>query len=140
MSIPRLHSASLGTMVPSASRIASSKNSAGCWAQTRSRDSIDGVHQGEDVGLGEAAAEVAGGGRVGDALGPEGIEVDLVVAAQLEVLEAAAAGEEVEGDVQDVVGFVIGEVALEQVEVAVDVLDEFDASEPAGRWRRCRRH
>jgi hypothetical protein len=88
--------------------------------------SIDGVHQGEDVGPGEAAAEVAGGGRVGDPLGPERIEVDLIVAAQLEMFDAAAAGEEIEGDVEDMVGFVIGQMALEQVEVAVDILDEFD--------------
>ncbi len=87
---------------------------------------IEGVHQGQDVGLAEAAAEVAGGGRVGDALGPEGVEVDLIVAAQLEMLDAAAAGEEIQGDVEDMVGFVVGEVALEQVEVAVDILDEFD--------------
>ena len=49
---------------------------------------IDGVHQGHDVGLGEAAAEVARGGGVGDALGAQGVEVDLVVAPQLEVLDA----------------------------------------------------
>ena len=84
---------------------------------------VDGLHQVQDVGLAEAAAEVTFGGRVGDALGAEGIEIDLVVAAPLDVLEAAAAGEEVEGDVQDVVGLEIGEVALEEVEVG-------------GRWRR----
>ena len=139
MSTPCLHSASVPTMVPSTSRIASSKNSAGCWAQTRSRDSIDGVHQGEDIGLGEAAAEVAGGGGVGDALGAQGIEVDLVVAPQFEVFDPLAAGEDVEGDVQDMVGFVIGQMPLEEMEVAVDVADQADPAEPAGGWRRCRR-
>ena len=87
---------------------------------------IDRVHQGEDIGLGEAAAEVPGGGRVRDAFGPQGVEVDLIVAPQLEVLDAAAAGEEIEGDVQDVVGFVVGQVPLEEVEVAVDLLDQPD--------------
>ena len=67
---------------------------------------VEGVHQLLDIGLGEAAAEVPGGGRVGDASGPEGVEVDLVVAADLEVLQAAAAGQEVVGDVQDVVALV----------------------------------
>ena len=113
-------------MLPSASRIASSKNSGGCWAQTRSRDFIDGVHQGEDIGLGEAAAEVAGGGRVGDAFGSQGVEVDLVVAPQFEVFDALAAGEDIEGDVQDMVGFVVGQMPLEQVKIAVDILDESD--------------
>ena len=87
---------------------------------------MDGVHQGEDVVPGEAAAEVAGGGRVGDPLGPESIEVDLVVAARFEMFDAPAAGEEIERDVQDMVGFVVGQMALEQVKIAVDLLDEFD--------------
>ena len=96
-------------MLPSASRIAPSKDSGGCRAQTRSRDPLMVSIRGEDVGLVEAAAEVAGGGRVGDAVGPERIEVDLIVAAQFEMFDATAAGEEIEGDVQDVVGFVVGQ-------------------------------
>ncbi len=62
----------------------------------------------EDIVLGEAAAEVALGGRVGDAAGAGGVEVDLVVAPSLDVFEASPASEEIEGDVQDVVGFVVG--------------------------------
>ena len=76
----------------------------------------------------EAAAEVPFGGGVGDALGAQGIEIDLVVAPQFDVLEALAAGEDVEGDVQDVVGFVIGEMALEEMEVVVDVADQAGAA------------
>jgi hypothetical protein len=64
---------------------------------------IDGVHQGEDVGLGETAAEVPLGGWVRDSLGSQRIEVDLIVAPQFEVFDALAASEEVEGDVQDMV-------------------------------------
>ena len=89
---------------------------------------VDGLHQVQDVGLAEAAAEVAFGGRVGDAHGAEGVEIDLVVAEPLEVLEASAAGEEVEGDVQDVVGLEIGEVALQEVEVVVDGGDQSGAA------------
>ncbi len=68
---------------------------------------IDGVHQGEDVALGETAAEVPLGGRVRDSLGSQRIEVDLIVAPQFEVFDALAASEDVEGDVQDIVGFVV---------------------------------
>ena len=85
--MPCLHSASVATMVPSASMIASSKNAAGCWAQTRSRASLMASIRVEDVGLGEAAAEVARGGGVGDPLGAQGIEIDLIVAPQFEVLD-----------------------------------------------------
>ena len=65
-----------------------------------------------------------GGGGVGDASGPEGVEVDLVVASDLQVLQPTAAGQEVVGDVQDVVALVIRQVPLEQVEVPVDVVDQ----------------
>ena len=58
--------------------------------------------------------------------GAQGVEVDRIVAAQLDVLEALSAGEDVEGDVQDVVGFVIGQVAFEEVEVVVEVADQAD--------------
>jgi hypothetical protein len=44
-------------------------------------DLIEGVHEPDDIGLAEASAEVPGGGGIGDAYGPEGIEVDLVIAA-----------------------------------------------------------
>ena len=42
------------------------------------------------------------------------------------MFDALAAGEEIEGDVQDMVGFVVGQMPLEQMEVAVDFLDELD--------------
>ena len=35
-----------------------------------------------------------------------------------------AAGEDVEGDVEDVVGLVVGEVAFEEMEVVIDVGDQ----------------
>ena len=90
-------------------------------------DSIEDVHQGHDIGLGETAAEVPGRGRVGNSFGSQGVEVDLVIASQFEVLDPLAAGEDVEGDIQDVVGFVIRKVPLEQLKIAVDLLDELDS-------------
>ena len=67
---------------------------------------IDGVHQGEDIGLGKAAAEVPFGGGVRDAFGSQGVEVDLVMAPPFEVLDALAAGQDIEGDVEHMVGVV----------------------------------
>ena len=87
---------------------------------------IEGVHQVENIGLTEAAAEVSGGGRVRDSRGSQRIEVNLVIAPQFEVLNALAARDDIEGNVQDMVGFVIRQMPLEQVKVAVDVLDEVD--------------
>ena len=104
--------------------MASSKNSGGLLGPDPQARLIDGVHQVHDVGLAEAAAEVPGGGGVGDALGAQGIEIDLVVASEFDVFDAFAAGEDVERDVQDVVGFVVGEMPLEDMEHRVDVADQ----------------
>ena len=128
MSTPSLHSASVATSVPSASTIASPKKSAGCWAQTRSRVRLMASIKVEDVGLAGTAGRSRPRWWGRGCAGPEGIEIDLVVAAQFDVFEAAAAGEDVEGDVQDVVGFVIGEMALEQMEVGVDGGDQAGAA------------
>ena len=75
----------------------------------------------------EAAAEVAGGGRVGDAAGAEGVEEVLVLAAQFDVLQAGAVAQGVVGEVEHVIGFVVGQVDLEQVQALVDGVDQADA-------------
>ena len=103
---------------------ASSKKSDGCCFQTLTPGLIEDVLEGLDVVGGEAAAEVAGGGGVGDAVGAEGVEEDDVVASQFDVVEAGAVAEGVVGEVEDVVTLVIGEVVLEQVESLVDGLGE----------------
>jgi hypothetical protein len=40
------------------------------------------------------------------------------------MLDPLATGQDVEGDVQDLVGLVIGEIPLEQMEVVVDGADQ----------------
>lgn len=49
-------------------------------------DLIEGVDQGMHVGGAEATAEITSGRRIGNALSPEGIEVDFILAPQFEVL------------------------------------------------------
>src|SRR5262249_52907477 len=66
-------------------------------------------------------------GRVGDALGPQGVEVGLVGAQPLEVLEVLAAGHEVVRQAEDVVGLEVGQVPLEQVQVAVEGVGQAEA-------------
>jgi hypothetical protein len=85
---------------------------------------IEDVLERLDVLGGEAAAEVTGGGRVGDAVGTQGVEEDDVIASQLDVVETGAVAEGVVGEVQDVVALVVGEVILEQVEPLVDGLGQ----------------
>ena len=109
--------------------MASSKKSGGCCFQTLTPGLIEDVLEGLDVVGGEAAAEVAGGGGVGDAVGAEGVEEDDVVASQFDVVEAGAVAQGVVGEVQDVVGLVVGEVELEQVESLVDGLGEAELAD-----------
>ena len=56
--------------------------------------------------------------------GPPGIEVDLVVTSQFEMLELVSSGQDVEGDVQHVIGLMVRQVTLEEMEPAVDVVNQ----------------
>src|SRR4051794_6976681 len=44
------------------------------------------------------------------------------------MFKAAAPGEDVEGDIQDMVGFVVGEMALEEMKMGVDAGDQAGGS------------
>ena len=85
---------------------------------------VDRVEQLEDVVGGEAAAEVAGGGWIGDALSAEGIEKGFVVAAQFDVFQARAIAHRVVRDVENVIGLVIGQVDFEHAQTVVDGLGQ----------------
>ena len=89
-------------------------------------DVVEDVLQDVDVGRAEASTEIASGGGVGDALSAEGVEEVDVVAAQFDVLNAVAVAEGVIGDIQYMIGFVIGEVNLEQMKALVDEVDQPD--------------
>jgi hypothetical protein len=85
---------------------------------------VEGIHEIQDVTAAEAATEVARGGGVGDSLGVQGVEISLVVAEPFQMLELGAAGEDVPGDVHHMVGLMVGEMALEQMQVVIDVGDQ----------------
>jgi hypothetical protein len=87
-------------------------------------DLVEDVLECVDVGRAEAAAEVAGGGGVGNAAGTEGVEEVAVVATQLDVLQAGALAEGVVDEVENVIGLVLGQMNLEQVELSVDGVEE----------------
>jgi hypothetical protein len=91
---------------------------------------VDGVHQVQDVAPAESPAKVSRGGGTGDSLGAQGIEVDLVIASQFEMLELVSPGQDVEGDVQDVIGFMVRQVPFEELKLLVD---RGDQSGPTGQ-------
>ena len=86
--------------------------------------SVEGVHEVKDVRQLEPAAEVSRGGGIGNSPGAEGVEIDFVVASPLQMLDLAAAGQDIEGNIQDVIGLVIGKVAFEEMELLIDVPDQ----------------
>ena len=89
-------------------------------------DVVVDVLQGVDGIFVEASAEIACGGGIGNALSAQGIEEVDVIAAQFDVLDTVAVAQGVIGDIQDMIGFVIGEMNLEQMEALVDAIDEPD--------------
>ena len=87
-------------------------------------DLVDGVHQDLDVCLPEPAAEVPGGGWVGDPLGTQSVQVHLVVTEQFEVLHTLAPAQEVVGDVEHVVRLVVRLMHLQQMELLINGLHQ----------------
>jgi hypothetical protein len=85
---------------------------------------VDGLHENFDVFHLETPTEVAGRGGVRDSLGSEGVGKDFVVAAQFDMFQALSAAEEIVGDVEHVIGFVVGPVNLQQVQPPVDGVDQ----------------
>ena len=77
---------------------------------------INSIHQGIDLLNAETVTEISGGGRVRHAPCAEGIEVGLVLAAELEILDAGAATEMVVRDVQHVVRLVVGQMPFDGVQ------------------------
>jgi hypothetical protein len=79
------------------------------------------------IGGAEATAEIAGGRRIGNTLSTEGVEVDFILATQFEVLQAGAVAQRVVGQVEYMIGLVVRQVNLEQVQFFIDGVDEADA-------------
>ena len=80
------------------------------------------------MGNREASAEVAGGRRIGDALGTQRVEIVDIIAAQFNVLQAIAVTQGVESDVQDMIGFGIGQAKLENGQARIDEGDQADVA------------
>ena len=87
------------------------------------------VQQRAHVACVEAAAEVAGRGRVGNAPRPQGVEEHFVVAPQFDVLQAGTVAQRVVGQVEHVVALVIRQVNLQQVQAAVDRLSQTELAD-----------
>ncbi len=111
--MPCLHSPAVATSVPSASIHAQAKNSGGCPAQTFRRATSNASCR-SCKSSGESSAKVAGRGGIRNAFGAQGVQIGLVLAAQLQVFQARPAAQRVVRQVQHVVPLVIRQMNLEQ--------------------------
>ena len=84
---------------------------------------VDRAVQLVDVVCAETPTEITGSRRVRNRVGFQRVEKVLIVAAKLDVLQASATAKRVDREVHDMIGFVIGQVELEQLQAA-------------GRWRQ----
>ncbi len=85
---------------------------------------IKGPEQGVNSRRVEAAAEIASGGRIGDALGANRVREDLILTTQFEILQTRAATQDVVGNGQHMIGFVIVQVQFRQWHALVNDLDQ----------------
>src|ERR1700751_6058345 len=122
--MPCLHSPLVSTIEPSGSRIAWAKNESGCCFQKSRAFAIEHVHQGINVCSPEAPQKIASGGGIGDTLCAQDIEVGFVVAEQFQVIDGFVSDQEVVCQIEDMVGFKIGHVSFEQMQVVVDRLGQ----------------
>ena len=90
---------------------------------------VEGLHQVANVVRREAAAEVVGRGRVGDAVGSQGVEIHFIVAAQFEIFQTRCSAQRVIGNVEHVIGLVIGSMKLEQLQTFIDPPIEPDVAD-----------
>ena len=87
-------------------------------------DLVDRLHQFQHVGLGEAAAEVPGRRRVRDQVRTQGVHVRGVVAQPFDVFQPGATAQHVVRQVQHVIGLVVRQVHLQQMQPLVDPLGQ----------------
>ena len=85
---------------------------------------IDRRHHGFDIRHAETTHEVAGRRWIGDRPCPERIQVHLVLAPLLEILQRLATAQDVVRDVQHVIRLVVGLVHLQHLQARVDRLDQ----------------
>jgi hypothetical protein len=85
---------------------------------------VDRLHQRQDLLFAlKTPAEIPGGRGIGDPPGTQRVEISFVVAKQLHMIQARAPGQNVVGDVQNVIALVIRKMDLEHMNMGIDRVD-----------------
>ena len=85
---------------------------------------VDGLHQVDDIRGVETATEIPRRGRVGDQLRTHSVHVGGVMTTNLDVLQPRTATQRVVGQIQHMVGLVIGQVHLQQPQALIDLFGQ----------------
>ena len=72
----------------------------------------------------EAATEISRRRRIGNRVGPEGVQEHLVVAPPLDVLQTSSLAQRVQRQIEHMVGFIIRTAALQNRQARVNRLDQ----------------
>ena len=80
------------------------------------------VHQFLNVTFTEPSTKVTRGCGIGNPLSSQGIRIGFVVSSQFEMFQAGASGEQVEGNVEHMIGFGIRHVKLKDGTAAIDAV------------------
>ena len=81
---------------------------------------IDGVHQPVNSGRCETSTEVTSGRRIRDSFGTQQVQVCFVISPQFDMLETGASREEIEGNVEHMIGLSIRQVDFENRAMLID--------------------
>src|SRR5208283_638984 len=76
----------------------------------------------------EATAEIASGCRIGNTARADGVQEVDVVTAQLDVLQTIAVAQRVVSEVEHLIGFVVRQAHLENLELPIDSVNKANAS------------
>jgi hypothetical protein len=86
---------------------------------------VVGSLQGSDVMEGsKTSAKISRRRGIGNARGAQGVQKGFVIATQFDVLQASAFTKGIVGQIEHVIGFVIGQMEFEQMKMTIDGIDQ----------------
>ena len=82
------------------------------------------IHKHDNILPIKSPQKISRSGRIRNDLSSQRIYVRLIVSQQFNILQTGTACKNIKNDVQNVIGFMVGEMALQQIEFAVDFLSQ----------------
>ena len=81
-------------------------------------------HQREDIPVAEATTEITGGGGIRNAFRSECTQIGFILPSEFKMFQTCSASEQIESNVQHMIGFTVWQMHFEDRTYAIDVLGE----------------